>query len=344
MASAALEARVGAFVLIGLLVVGGFLAVLSDWSLSATARVAVDYAYSGSLKAGAPVIMSGVRIGRVAALELVDDSAAVPVDELGRRDLPIVRAALDLDAAALPRLRRDARFYVGMQGLIGEAYVEVAPGSEAAGLDQTAAIRGVDAPKLHVMILRFSSTLATVSGLVGSADGDRLKRIGASVQSILAEVERVVDEEGGAIRKLVADLGATATALRNVVSSVDRALGDGAQLEALLGDGAAVSGELRRALPGLVLRAEEVSASVARMIARMEKDTDAKSVAEILANARDAAQRLSSITEDARILTQSLRRGEGTLGGLLRDPTVYEDVKELLRELKRNPWKLMWRE
>ena len=34
----------------------------------------------------------------------------------------------------------------------------------------------------------------------------------------------------------------------------------------------------------------------------------------------------------------------GTVGGMVTDPEVYDDLKDLLRDLKRNPWKLMWRE
>ena len=31
-------------------------------------------------------------------------------------------------------------------------------------------------------------------------------------------------------------------------------------------------------------------------------------------------------------------------GGMVTDPQVYDDMKDLLRDLKKNPWKLMWRE
>jgi len=39
-----------------------------------------------------------------------------------------------------------------------------------------------------------------------------------------------------------------------------------------------------------------------------------------------------------------LRKGKGTAGALLVDEQIYDDLKELVRDLKRNPWKFFWKE
>jgi phospholipid/cholesterol/gamma-HCH transport system substrate-binding protein len=39
-----------------------------------------------------------------------------------------------------------------------------------------------------------------------------------------------------------------------------------------------------------------------------------------------------------------VRKGKGTAGALLVDPQIYDDLKELVRDLKRNPWKFFWKE
>jgi len=39
-----------------------------------------------------------------------------------------------------------------------------------------------------------------------------------------------------------------------------------------------------------------------------------------------------------------MRRGEGTVGALLADEEIYDDLKEMLRELKTHPWRFFWRE
>jgi phospholipid/cholesterol/gamma-HCH transport system substrate-binding protein len=41
-------------------------------------------------------------------------------------------------------------------------------------------------------------------------------------------------------------------------------------------------------------------------------------------------------------MVDKMSRGEGTVGALLQDEEVYDDLKELIRDLKRHPWKLIW--
>jgi phospholipid/cholesterol/gamma-HCH transport system substrate-binding protein len=42
------------------------------------------------------------------------------------------------------------------------------------------------------------------------------------------------------------------------------------------------------------------------------------------------------LTEDLQTVVGRLRQGEGTLGALLDDPTVYEDLSALLRGANRS--------
>ena len=49
----------------------------------------------------------------------------------------------------------------------------------------------------------------------------------------------------------------------------------------------------------------------------------------LIRNLEDASNRLRGIVED-------IDKGHGTIGGLIRDPTVYEDLKLILGNLKRN--------
>ena len=50
------------------------------------------------------------------------------------------------------------------------------------------------------------------------------------------------------------------------------------------------------------------------------------------------------MASDAQSLLSDVKRGKGTAGALLTDPQIYDDLKELTRDLKRNPWKFFWKE
>jgi phospholipid/cholesterol/gamma-HCH transport system substrate-binding protein len=45
---------------------------------------------------------------------------------------------------------------------------------------------------------------------------------------------------------------------------------------------------------------------------------------------------LKDVSADIKDIVASTKRGEGTIGGLLIDPTIYQDVKTLLGKAQRN--------
>jgi phospholipid/cholesterol/gamma-HCH transport system substrate-binding protein len=56
----------------------------------------------------------------------------------------------------------------------------------------------------------------------------------------------------------------------------------------------------------------------------------------VLDDVQKAAAGLRAVTEDLQAVTARLRQGEGTVGALLEDPTVYEDLSALLRGANRS--------
>ncbi|MGC4091445.1 MAG: hypothetical protein QM756_26915 [Polyangiaceae bacterium] len=58
----------------------------------------------------------------------------------------------------------------------------------------------------------------------------------------------------------------------------------------------------------------------------------------------DAAARAKHLAGDAEAIMGHVQKGKGTLGALVMDEAVYDDLQELLRDLKHNPWKFFWRQ
>jgi len=58
--------------------------------------------------------------------------------------------------------------------------------------------------------------------------------------------------------------------------------------------------------------------------------------AKVLEDIKAAAAGIKAVTADLQVVTARLRQGEGTLGALLEDPTVYEDLSALLRGANRS--------
>lgn len=49
------------------------------------------------------------------------------------------------------------------------------------------------------------------------------------------------------------------------------------------------------------------------------------------------------LVEDLSSITTDIREGRGTLGAFITDREIYDDVRELVLDLKRNPWKVLWK-
>jgi phospholipid/cholesterol/gamma-HCH transport system substrate-binding protein len=56
------------------------------------------------------------------------------------------------------------------------------------------------------------------------------------------------------------------------------------------------------------------------------------------------AARAEDVARDAAFVMSRLKAGRGTVGQLLTDQEIYDDLKEMLRNIKRHPWKMLWRE
>jgi len=48
--------------------------------------------------------------------------------------------------------------------------------------------------------------------------------------------------------------------------------------------------------------------------------------------------------KDARAIVAHMRQGRGSLGALVMDEQLFDDLQEMARDLKHNPWKFFWKE
>jgi phospholipid/cholesterol/gamma-HCH transport system substrate-binding protein len=351
MAQIGIEARVGIFVLLALLVLVGFVLMLGDFSISPGYQVFADYGYAGGLQVGAPVKLSGVKVGRVAGIEILSADAkpgsAPTLAELGRDESPRVRARLVLDASARPLITSDVRFYIGMQGLIGETYVELDPGPLAVGksaLAEGTSVRGVDAPRLHVVVLEVSALINMLGNLAGVGQGAGLARLAESLRNLIDTVGGIASERKGELSAVVADAAAIAADMRVVSAKLRGALEGGDNLKSLLEDGSATAALVRRDLPSLMEHTRTSLEAVEALSVKAKAAADEANIAELARELKATLDNLNQVTLDARKVMDTIRRGQGTLGGAVTDPQVYDDLKDLLRDLKKNPWKLLWRE
>ena len=70
---------------------------------------------------------------------------------------------------------------------------------------------------------------------------------------------------------------------------------------------------------------------------------DPVSMDDVVARSHQLVTRLEGVTVTLDTILKRIESGEGTLGKLVSDDSLYQDMRELMADLKRNPWKLLQR-
>lgn len=331
-----LELKVGVFALAALGVIVGLVVVLTGALGSHREELNADFAYAGGLPTGALVRFAGVKVGRVKRVEFQPDA----VDAQGRR-VP-VRVVLDLEAKARQALRADATATIGMQGALGESHIELLPGEADEPLAAGQAIRGIDAPRFDVLLSRMSELLES------AVRDEAFRNFLVEVSVFAAKLNRFVDGHGDELHTLfprllamLADAEATLGDARTLAHETARLVKD-PKVRGLVDDLAVTAKSAREELPPLVATARTLVAKLDSTAGAITQ-ADVEKVRGTLLKVDEIARRLTQVSEDAGALLAGLERGEGTAGQLIKDPTVYEDLRALLADLKAHPWKFIWK-
>lgn len=331
-----LELKVGALVAAA---VGGAFALLvmmGEVSFGTGTSVTVNFGHTGNVVKNAPVKLGGVVVGKVESVTLVPerrdaDGAALPV-----------KMVLSISKEAAKVLRADAAVTVSSVGPLGESYLELWPGNAKAGWDGQAELRGTDSPRLDVVSNRLAKFLDAASTVL-EQDPEALTKLIRGVGSLTSSVDGVVTENRESVKALAEELLATAKDLRAIAATTRAQLEPGGKATALLDDAAATAKLARAEFPGLSSQAKVSLDGLAKVTGQLTEE-DGKRLRTLLANAEAASAKLDAIAGRADKLLVKLEAGEGTAGKVLKDPQVYDELKTLLTDVRKNPWKLLWKD
>ena len=149
MSQRSIEVKVGALILVALGLLGAFVVVMGGLSFEPTFTVYVAFHNPGGLQAGAPVRISGVKVGRVASMEFRGGL----VDPRTHEREPLIRAVAKLEKRYQEAVRQDSRWFVTSQGVLGEMFLAVEPGTlEKPMLADGAVVQGISPPRLDLLL------------------------------------------------------------------------------------------------------------------------------------------------------------------------------------------------
>ena len=350
----AIEVKVGALVLFALGLLVAFVLVLGDFTVSKGFEFDVEFENAGGLKPGADVAIAGLNVGSVKQLKFVKN------DKNPAMNIVVVRATVSLQRPYAESVREDSQLFITTRGVLGEPYIEIVTERfDKPAIKPGAVLRGVDPPRIDLIIAQASKLLTVLTNLLDNPE--------IAAKELLAQSAALVKTLNDILLTNRADIDGTIKGVRVSVDEASKLLGalnvgvDGGQeiknivqdvrqatthLSATSRRADRISAKLDGNLDGVlddVAKTASNSRQLTDSAKRVLTDNEQR-LASTLANLDRASSDVAAITADSRVMVGKVKQGEGTVGQLLSDRELYDDMKELLRQIKRKPWKIIWKE
>ncbi len=334
-----LEVKVGALILVSVFILGGFILMMGGLSLEKTYPIYVYFDNPGGLQSGAAVKMAGLKIGSVKELGF-NTSHVNP--KTGKSSL--VKARANIEVKYRDIIRKDADFYVTSQGVLGEQFLAIDPGTGATPpLGENAEVDGIGPPRLDLFLAKSYELLdTTLAGLRNNREllGDIL----TNTAGLLKGLNGTVTENRDRINRIVQNFESLSQEALTLTQNTRRNYVDNPKMLRTIDNVEHLSSEVRRDATPMLKDAKEAIANLNRISATVGDPKEIDKLRKTLEEVAQLASRANSIAGDTQSIVSHIKKGKGTVGALVMDEEMYDDMQEMVRDLKHNPWKFLWKE
>ncbi|MDB4956007.1 MAG: Mammalian cell entry related domain protein [Myxococcales bacterium] len=338
-----LEFKVGLLIVISSAILVAFIFVLGNLSLRSGFTVYVDFDYIGSLAPGAPVKVSGIKVGKVGEVEFVGGKKDPKLDKRVQ-----VRVRVWIEDRARDSIRSDAEFFINTAGVLGEQYLEIVPGHdwEHPAIAAETVFHGPpwvhDPPRTDLVVARLYEVLDGVSSVLHD-DRDSIKNLLSNSSNAVKEINEQLVANRKQIGELIGNGADLAKEAKTTLAKVNSGLGDGRPIANLVADADSTLKAAQTTMTTLTPSAQALMTDATRVTKIITEERIDKAIG-AADKAASAAGKAGGLIDNVNGLVTDLRAGKGTAGALLARDELYSDLRELIRDLKRNPWKFFWKE
>jgi len=296
------------------------------------------------LSVGAPVRLGGISIGRV---------AEVSFDRTHKEYK--VHVTLLINNKYLDEVKPDSTVMIDTQGLLGDRFISLTPGNVEESAPPGSRLTSSEIADIGQVLVRaqaaVDNTTQITERLNKSLEGlspDTFRDIASASRSI-AEIAQAVKTENGFIHRLIYN-EADGKKMMNSVTSTSQSLSEIMQevrsgkglIHGLIYEktGSEAVSELFKASRNVSQASENLSLILQQaregsglihdlLYTEVQPGAVAKRIDEILSSFAQTAT-------NVRIASEALSRGTGTLGALLVDPKLYDNLVEVTDGAKRS--------
>jgi phospholipid/cholesterol/gamma-HCH transport system substrate-binding protein len=312
------EIKVGAITLAALAIAVALLVVLEDVHLRPGIRFAVTMERTGALKEGAPIRVAGLTLGKIERIALA--ASGDPEEPTSA----VLHCWIEQRHAWL--VRDDSEIFVNQTGIFGEQYLEVGAVRAGAPLRDGAVVKGIAPPRLDRVLANSYKNLEAATALI--RDGmPELKALGAQLDELEGNLAALSPSPGDALlawrnfRALAREARAVADGFEDQDLSSTRAKAD------------ALSAGITRAERDLAPRLRRLAGLFDKLAALRLGD-----FGRVVDDGRAILGRAERTYAALLLLAAYVTEGRGSLGALMQDAELNDDLKAMSKRLKRTPW------
>ncbi len=218
----------------------------------------------------------------------------------------LVKVVLAIDPGV--KIRKDADITIYSQGLLGEKYVEINVPTRQAGvgyLENNAEVRGNDPVSGDETMVTLHKIADVLRGVIGDPQ-------------MKEALIRTVRNAGTSMQNLNDILEGNKAAIHNGMKNFSQA--------------SETLNSLAKNLGTLISNLNDLTSA-----------TNKEQIQKAISNLGTITSQLEQTSKSLSSITQKIDRGEGTVGALVSDKQLADDIKSLVADLKKNPWKLLWK-
>lgn len=341
MSAKARSLKVGVFVLAGLVLATASVFVIGEnrrvWDRKVTYH-ATWHDVAG-LKAGSAIRMGGIDVGSVSEVK----HSADPKDANVYVTLSVAR-----DEAG--RIRKDSTATIAGKGLLGDKMIELTVGSaDQEPVPEGGTIKSVPSSDLGQIVTdaqdvarQAKLALQNVQKITEQiADPQFTGDLHGSVKALHEILDGVANKDGVAHRMIFDP--EEARRVDHILANLDAAT---ANMNAVSADAREISSRAKSG-PGLVhtlVYDDQLAQGTAGTMVELNKSLQAlrtgNGIGHAIVYGDDSTQHVmgnvSAMSDDLREIVANVKAGRGTVGALLVDPSVYEDIKSIVGNVERN--------
>jgi len=334
-----IEVKVGILILTAIGLLGAFVVIMGGVNFQPTYPIYVEFDNPGGLQSGAPVKIAGVKVGKISEIQF----RGADVGDGGKRE-PLVRMKVTVEKRYQKSVRENSLFYVTTQGVLGEQFLAIEPGSQdRPWLPEGAVVRGIDPPRLD-MLLSESYELLHTSVQALRENRKEFAEAFDGLRKTLKGTGDLMDKNGDKLDRIVTNVETMTIEGNEMVKEARHKYVQNPQIDRIIASTDSVTGTLARDTPVLLADAKVTLANAKRITTTLGGEEEQVKIKQAISDVVEITARAKQITADAQAIVSHVKRGKGTAGALMMDEQMYDDLQEMVRDVKHNPWKFFWRE